>query len=114
MRGWKAQSTLQPKGESSLEEETEVTDVTNEIVKDANIERFFSYDLEVVDEGFYCGDEENLMGAVVHLDAYLTHETLVSIFDDLLIKAVMQTQAVDEDEASELIRDYEDEDDYPD
>jgi hypothetical protein len=97
------------------EEQTETTESTEadyEVVKDASIERFFSYELELDEEGFFYDDDENLLGAVVHFDEYPTHETLISIFDDLLLKAVMQTQEVDEDEASEMIEACDDEEDY--
>jgi hypothetical protein len=93
-------------------ETTETTDVDYEVVKDASIERFFSYELELDEEGFWYDDEENLLGAVVQFDEYPTHETLVSIFDDLLVKAVMQTQDVDSDEAQEMIEACDDEEDY--
>lgn len=52
------------------------------------------------------------MGTVVHFESYSTHETLTSIFDDLLVKAVMQTQDVGEEEAQEMIEDCDDEDDF--
>ena len=95
-------------------ETTEAAVVDYEVVKEASIERFFAYDLELDEEGFWYDDDENLLGAVVQFDEYPTHETLVSIFDDLLVKAVMQTQEVDEDEASEMIEACDDETDYPD
>jgi hypothetical protein len=96
------------------EEQTETQEVNYEIVKDASIERFFNYDLQLDDEGFWYDDDENLMGAVVHFESYPTHETLTTIFDNLLVKAVMQTCDVDADEASELIEDCVDEDDFED
>ena len=95
------------------EERTETQAITYEIVKDANIGRFFAYDLQAEDDGFWLDDEDNVMGAVVRFASYPTHKTLIGIFDDLLVKAVMQTQDVDEDEACELVQDCEDEDDYP-
>jgi hypothetical protein len=93
-------------------ETTEATEVDYEVVKDANIERFFAIDLELDEEGFFYDDEENLLGAVVQFDEYPTHETLVGIFDDLLVKAVMQTQDVTQDEAQEMIEACDDETDY--
>ena len=96
------------------EERTETQDIIYEIVKDANIGRFFAYDLQAEDDGFWLDDEDNVMGAVVHFETYPTHETLTGIYEDLLVKAVMHTQDVDEDEALELVQDFEDEDDYPD
>ena len=95
-------------------ETTEAAEVDYEVVKEASIERFFAYDLELDEEGFFYDDEENLLGAVVQFDEYPTHETLVNIFDDLLLKAVMQTQEVDEDEAQEMLDACDDESDYPD
>lgn len=96
------------------DEQNEVTDVTYEIVKDANVSRFFAYEIEIDEDGFIFDDEACLMSALVRFDSYPTHETLTSIFEDLLVKAVMQTQDVSEDEAEELVQDFEDESDYPD
>ena len=97
------------------EEQTEVTDdVTYEIDKEANVARFFAYETERDEEGFIYDDEENLIGAVVHLESYPDNETLTTIFDDLLVSAVMHTQDFDEDDAAALIESCDDEDDYPD
>jgi hypothetical protein len=93
-------------------ETTEATEVDYKVMKEASIERFFSYELELDEEGFWYDDDENLLGAVVQFDEYPTHETLVSIFDDLLVKAVMQTQDVTQDEAQEMIDACDDEEDY--
>ena len=97
------------------DERTEVTeDVTYEIVKDANVSRFFAYEIETNENGFIFDDDENLMGAVVQFEAYPTHEKLSGIFDDLLMRAVMETQECDEEDAQEMIEDCDDEDDFPD
>ncbi len=97
------------------DEQTEVTsEVTYEIVKDANVARFFAYDIEQDDEGFIYDDDENLLGAVVRFDQYPDRKTLTTIFDDLLVKAVMHTQDVDAQDAEELIEDCDDEDDFED
>jgi hypothetical protein len=98
-----------------MEEESQNDVVKYHVVKDAEIEQYFSYDLEVDDECFYYDDEENLMGAVVEFREYPDHETLTTIFDDLLVKAVLVTQELDdEDEAQEMIDEFDDEDDFPD
>jgi len=96
------------------EEQTETNEVTYEIDKEANVARFFAYEIEMDEEGFIYDDDENLLGAVVHFDVYPDNETLTTIFDDLLVSAVMHTQDVDEDDAAELIESCDDEDDYPD
>lgn len=97
------------------DEQTEITsEVTYEIVKDANVSRFFAYDIEQDDEGFIYDDDENLLGTVVHFKQYPDRKTLTTIFDDLLVKAVMHTQDVDAEEAAEMIEDCDDEDDYDD
>jgi hypothetical protein len=110
----KAISILWPKENPMEDEQNEVSDVNYEIVKDANIERFFNYELQQDEDGFWYDDNENLMGAVVHFESYPTHDTLTATFDDLLVKAVMQTCDVEEDEAHEMIDDCDDEDDFPD
>jgi len=97
-----------------LEEEPGTDEVTYSVVQEAEIGQYFDIELEEDEDGFLYDEDENLLGAVVHFETYPTHETLRSIFDDLLIKAVMQTQEVDEDEAQELIDECEDEDDFPD
>ena len=96
------------------EEQTETNEVTYEIDKEANVARFFAYETEMDEEGFIFDDDENLLGAVVHFDVYPDNETLTTIFDDLLVSAVMHTQDVDEDDAAALIESCDDEDDYPD
>jgi hypothetical protein len=97
-----------------MEEQTETTELDYEIVKEPNVERFFDYELELNDSGFLFDDEGNLMGALVEFKEYPNHETLTGIFDDLLLRAVQQTQEVDEDEAQEMIDECDDEDDFPD
>jgi hypothetical protein len=63
------------------EEQTEVTDeVTYEIDMDANVARFFAYEIEMDEEGFIYDDDENLLGAVVHFESYPDNETLTTIF----------------------------------
>ena len=97
------------------DEQTEVTGkVTYEIVKDANVARFFAYEIETDEQGFIYDDDENLLCAVVHFEQYPTHGTLTRIFDDLLMKAVMHTQDVDAEEAEEMIEDCDDEDEFED
>lgn len=96
------------------EEQTETNEVTYEIDKEANVARFFAYETEMDEEGFIYDDDENLLGAVVHFESYPDNETLTTIFDDLLVSAVMHTQSVLEDDAAELIDACDDEDDYPD
>ena len=88
--------------------------VTYEIVQNPHVDRFFAYDIEVDETGFISDDDGNLFGALVHFETYPTHETLVSIFDDLLVRAVQQTQEVDAEEASEMIEACDDEDDFED
>jgi hypothetical protein len=88
--------------------------VTYEIVKDANVARFFAYEIEQDEDGFIYDDDENLLGAVVRFEQYPDHSTLTGIFDDLLVKAVMHTQDVDSEEAEEMIEDCDDEDDFED
>ncbi len=95
-------------------ETAEVQESDYQIVKDARIERFFDFELEVDEEDFYYDDDENLLGAVVSFVTYPDHETLTSIFDDLLIKAVQHTQDVDENEANEMVADCKDPEEYPD
>ena len=95
-------------------ENTEVQDLDYEVVKDASIERFFSYDLQVDDHNFWYDDEDNLLGVVVAFKEYPDHETLTSIFEVLLIKAVMQIHDVDEEEAQEMIEDCGSPEEYPD
>jgi hypothetical protein len=95
-----------------MEEQTETADVQYQVVKDAEIERFFAYDLEVDEEGFYYDDDGNLLGAVVAFDEYPTHETLTSIFDTLLCKGVMVTQEVDEADAQKMLEGVEDEEEF--
>lgn len=89
-------------------------DVTYEVIADANVARFFTYELESDDEGFIYDDDGDLLGAVIHFEIFPDHETLTTIFDDLLIKAVMETQDVDEEDAGELIEGCDDEEDFPD
>jgi hypothetical protein len=98
-----------------MEDEHEVTDVTYEIVKDANVSRFFAYEIEIDEAtGFISDDAGNCLGAVVHFNQYPDHGTLTSIFDDLLNCAVQHTQDVDAEEASEMIEACDDEDDFED
>ena len=93
-------------------EASELHELDYEIVKDARIERFFSFDLEVDDEGFFYDDAELLLGAVVHFDSYPVHEQLNEIFHDLMVKAIMTTMEVDGEEAAELADEY-DADEFP-
>ncbi|MBK8129521.1 MAG: hypothetical protein IPK53_11690 [bacterium] len=95
------------------EEQTETNEVTYEIDKEANVARFFAYEIEMDEEGFIYDDDENLLGAVVHFESYPDNETLTTIFDDLLVSAVMHTQNVDEDDAAALIESCDDDDDFP-
>lgn len=98
-----------------MEEQTETAEeVKYQVVQDAEIERYFSYDLEEDEEGFIFDDDGNLLGAVVDFKEYPTHDTLVTIFDDLLVKAVVQTQEVGEEEAQEMIEDCDDEEEFED
>lgn len=102
-----------------MQEENQETIETSEnheldyaVVKDARIERFFSFDLEVDDEGFFYDDAELLLGAVVHFDAFPAHEQLNEIFHDLMVKAIVTTMEVDAEEAAELVNEY-DADEFP-
>ena len=98
-----------------MEEQTETAEeVKYRVVEDAEIERYFSYDLEVDEDDFWYDDDGNLVGAVVEFKEYPDHETLTSIFDDLLVKAAMTTQEVGEDEAQELLEECEDEEEFED
>jgi hypothetical protein len=97
-----------------MEEQTETNEISYSVIEDADIEDYFSFDLEVDDDNYYYDDDGNLLGAVVEFEQFPDHDTLTSIFDDLLLKAVMSTQEVDEDEAQVLIDECDDEGDFPD
>ncbi|RPH96557.1 hypothetical protein EHM69_00970 [candidate division KSB1 bacterium] len=97
-----------------MEEQTETDVVKYRVVTDPEVEQYFNYDLEVDDEGFLYDDDENLVGAVVEFKEYPDHETLTAIFQDLLVKAVMQTQDESADDAREMIEECDDESDFPD
>jgi hypothetical protein len=94
------------------DEQNETDEVKYRVVKDADIERYFTFDLEVDDDDFYYNEDGDLLAAVVEFRDYPDHETLTTIFDDLLLKAVMQTQECDEEEAQEFIDDCEDEEEF--
>jgi hypothetical protein len=97
-----------------VEEQSVTAKVRYRIVKNTEIESYFSFDLEADDSGFYHDGDGDLLGAVVAFKEYPDHETLTSIFDALLLKAVMKTKNADEDEAQVLIEDCGSEEDYPD
>ena len=93
-------------------EAAESNEVEYEILKDASIERFFNFELQLDDEGYFYNEDEDLLGAVVQFENFPTQETLVSIYDDVLTQAVMTTQEVDEVEAAEMIEDCDDPSEY--
>jgi len=93
-------------------ETTEDQDLDYEVVKDAKIDRYFDFELQVDDEGFFYNPSEDVLGAVVQFQSFPAHETLNDIFDDLLVKAVICTQEVDPQEAQEMIEDCEDPSEY--
>jgi hypothetical protein len=96
-----------------MQDADETTDIEY-TVTNVSIKRHFTIDIAANDENnFWLIDDFKFLGAVVTFKEYPDHKTLMWIFNDLLIRAVMLAQEADEDEAREMLDECDTEEEFP-